>query len=89
MLHGKIDILARRARGAAQKTGGGAGRPRRRWTSASRPQILAGQGERRSPGIEMSHIYCPECGFQNPEAANYCSKCGALLYKESRARDDA
>ena len=27
----------------------------------------------------MSHIYCPECGFQNLEAANYCSKCGALL----------
>jgi FHA domain/zinc-ribbon domain len=27
----------------------------------------------------MSHIYCPECGFQNPEAANYCSRCGALL----------
>ena len=22
----------------------------------------------------MSHIYCPECGFQNPEAANYCSQ---------------
>jgi hypothetical protein len=29
----------------------------------------------------MSHIYCPECGFQNPEAANYCSRCGALLAK--------
>jgi FHA domain/zinc-ribbon domain len=29
----------------------------------------------------MSHVYCPECGFQNPEAANYCSKCGALLHK--------
>src|SRR2546423_14701120 len=29
----------------------------------------------------MSHIYCPECGFQNPEAASYCSKCGALLVK--------
>ena len=28
----------------------------------------------------MSHIYCPECGFQNQEAANYCSKCGALLH---------
>jgi hypothetical protein len=28
----------------------------------------------------VSHIYCPECGFQNPEAANYCSKCGALLH---------
>ena len=30
----------------------------------------------------MSHIYCPECGFQNPEAANYCAKCGSLLVKE-------
>jgi pSer/pThr/pTyr-binding forkhead associated (FHA) protein len=30
----------------------------------------------------MAHIYCPECGFQNPEAANYCAKCGALLVKE-------
>jgi hypothetical protein len=28
----------------------------------------------------MSNVYCPECGFQNPEAANYCSKCGALLH---------
>src|SRR5689334_1730881 len=28
----------------------------------------------------MSHIYCPECGFQNPEAANYCAKCGAMLH---------
>ena len=27
----------------------------------------------------MSHVYCPECGFQNPEAANYCARCGALL----------
>jgi len=33
----------------------------------------------------MSHIYCPECGFQNPEAANYCSKCGALLVKDEPA----
>ena len=30
----------------------------------------------------MSHVYCPECGFQNPEAANYCAKCGALLVKD-------
>jgi hypothetical protein len=29
----------------------------------------------------MSHLYCQECGFQNPEAANYCSRCGALLAK--------
>ena len=27
----------------------------------------------------MSHVHCPECGFQNLEASNYCSKCGALL----------
>jgi hypothetical protein len=33
----------------------------------------------------VSHIYCPECGFQNPEAANYCSRCGALLVKEEQA----
>ncbi|MFO7571799.1 MAG: FHA domain-containing protein [Gaiellaceae bacterium] len=31
----------------------------------------------------MSHVYCPECGFQNPEASNYCSRCGALLAKET------
>ena len=30
----------------------------------------------------MSHIYCPECGFQNPEATNYCAKCGALLHAQ-------
>jgi hypothetical protein len=29
----------------------------------------------------LSHVYCSECGFQNPEAANYCSRCGALLEK--------
>jgi pSer/pThr/pTyr-binding forkhead associated (FHA) protein len=27
----------------------------------------------------VSNVYCPECGFQNPEAANYCARCGALL----------
>jgi hypothetical protein len=30
----------------------------------------------------VSHVYCPECGFQNPEASNYCARCGALLAKE-------
>jgi hypothetical protein len=29
----------------------------------------------------MQHVYCSECGFQNPETANYCSRCGALLEK--------
>jgi hypothetical protein len=27
----------------------------------------------------MTHVYCPECGFLNPEAANFCSRCGAAL----------
>ena len=26
----------------------------------------------------MAH-HCPECGFVNPEGANYCQKCGAYL----------
>jgi pSer/pThr/pTyr-binding forkhead associated (FHA) protein len=30
----------------------------------------------------VSHVYCPECGFQNLESANYCSRCGALLVTE-------
>ena len=37
----------------------------------------------------MSHVYCTECGFLNPEAANYCSRCGALLEKGDAERDDA
>ncbi len=24
-------------------------------------------------------MHCPECGFINPEGANYCQKCGAFL----------
>jgi len=24
-------------------------------------------------------MHCPECGFVNPEGANYCQKCGAFL----------
>ncbi len=27
----------------------------------------------------MSHVYCPECGFSNPEAARFCARCGAAL----------
>ena len=30
----------------------------------------------------MSNVYCQECGFQNPESANYCSRCGALLVRD-------
>ena len=31
----------------------------------------------------MSHVYCPECGFQSPAAVNYCARCGALLSHET------
>jgi hypothetical protein len=33
----------------------------------------------------VSHVYCPECGFQNLESANYCSRCGALLVTEGES----
>jgi pSer/pThr/pTyr-binding forkhead associated (FHA) protein len=35
----------------------------------------------------VSHVYCPECGFQNPESANFCSKCGAALVRETGGAD--
>jgi hypothetical protein len=35
----------------------------------------------------MTAVYCSECGFQNPEAANYCSRCGALLQKGEPASE--
>jgi FHA domain/zinc-ribbon domain len=27
----------------------------------------------------MAHVYCPECGFNNPESAHFCARCGAAL----------
>ena len=36
----------------------------------------------------MANVYCPECGFQNPEAANYCAKCGTLLVPRGERRGD-
>jgi pSer/pThr/pTyr-binding forkhead associated (FHA) protein len=27
----------------------------------------------------MAHVYCPECGYNNLESANFCAKCGAAL----------
>ena len=28
-------------------------------------------------------LHCPECGFVNPEGANFCQKCGAPLERDS------
>ena len=33
-------------------------------------------------------VHCPECGFVNPEGANYCQKCGAYLGGPKEAGDD-
>lgn len=30
-------------------------------------------------------MHCPECGFINPEGANYCQKCGAFLAEAERS----
>ena len=33
-------------------------------------------------------VHCPECGFVNPEGANYCQKCGAYLSARRRGGDE-
>ncbi|MGI9557174.1 MAG: FHA domain-containing protein [Solirubrobacterales bacterium] len=32
-------------------------------------------------------LHCPECGFVNPEGANYCQKCGAYLARPEGVDD--
>jgi hypothetical protein len=32
-------------------------------------------------------VHCPECGFVNPEGANYCQKCGAYLGRPEGAEE--
>jgi pSer/pThr/pTyr-binding forkhead associated (FHA) protein len=33
-------------------------------------------------------LHCPECGFVNPEGANYCQKCGAYLGRGEGGGDE-
>jgi pSer/pThr/pTyr-binding forkhead associated (FHA) protein len=33
-------------------------------------------------------MHCPECGFGNPEGANYCQKCGAFLSEAEASSGD-
>jgi pSer/pThr/pTyr-binding forkhead associated (FHA) protein len=33
----------------------------------------------------VTRLHCPECGFQNLEAARYCEKCGAALISDESA----
>ncbi len=32
-------------------------------------------------------VHCPDCGFVNPEGANYCQKCGDYLVSEEKRGD--
>ena len=84
LLHGKIDIL--RAELVARLED--LGRPQRPRPGRRRPPDR--DPHRQGCASVVSVVYCSECGFQNPEAANYCSRCGALLSKgEAVDRDDA
>ena len=86
VLHGKIDILRaelvnrlrqKRERGDSLFSGDDV---------EQLTEILAGkaQPDRRTAGRLSARrrpmaVHCPECGFANPEGANYCQKCGAYL----------
>ena len=85
LLHGKIDILRAELVGAPAEVGGEE-RPRagRRRGSRADP---GRQGVAAERGARLSHLYCPECGFQNPESSNYCAKCGALLVRDEGGSD--
>jgi pSer/pThr/pTyr-binding forkhead associated (FHA) protein len=36
----------------------------------------------------MTQVYCSECGFQNPETANFCARCGAMLPRAEPASEE-
>jgi ribosomal protein S27E len=38
-------------------------------------------------GRGVMAVHCPECGFVNPEGANYCQKCGAYLARPEGGDD--
>src|SRR5215208_320627 len=50
----------------------------RRSCSARSPPRRRSSGQARHGG-RLVALHCPECGFVNPEGANYCQKCGAFL----------
>src|SRR4029077_5255548 len=48
-------------------------------------------GQAQGPLLERGRplaVHCPECGFVNPEGANYCQKCGAYLGPHPEGGDE-
>ena len=85
ILHGKIDILKAELLSRLQRqVGEGRGPLYEVDVEQARrdPRLEGGRLRTRTSSTEVTHVHCPECGFQNLEAANYCSKCGALLIKD-------
>ena len=82
LLHGKIDILRAELvnRLKAKREAGDvliSGQDVQQLTD-----ILLGKvptPPNRLGGLERVALHCSECGFVNPEGANYCQKCGAYL----------
>jgi ribosomal protein L40E len=55
-------------------------------TAASSHQAGAGRAdEPEAP----DHVYCNECGWENPAGANYCSQCGSELQALAGSSDEA
>ena len=90
VLHGKIDIMraelvnrlkVKREAGDATISGADVAaahrHPARQGAVAAGGRVLGGL----VVGKELIRwrLHCPECGFVNPEGANYCQKCGAFL----------
>ena len=85
LLHGRIDMLRTELVARLQKS---EGRSVLEEVDVDRPrEHPRREGRAAGRGRRLSHVYCPECGFQNPEAANYCAKCGALLVRDEGGSD--
>ncbi len=86
LLHGKIDILRAELvnRLKAHREAGEeliSGQDVQQLTDILLGKV-PGAAERRggdSGGARVVALHCSECGFVNPEGANYCQKCGAYL----------
>lgn len=39
----------------------------------------AGGSEEMAPSGDVDHVYCHQCGVENPAEANFCSQCGTKL----------